>query len=131
VNLNLNLTSIKPWAIVGLIVAALILASALMPKPQAGPTPIPTPPIQLPLGTIDGTVTLEGEVNGVSQAWTSNGDGGIVVENTFVSIVGTGNQEPTVVTLKVRHINDLFHHKVRVTGTRYKNDIIAKTVEEL
>ncbi len=130
-NLNLNLTSIKPWAIVGLIVAALILASALMSKPQAGPTPIPTPPIQLPLGTIDGTVTLEGEVNGVSQAWTSNGDGGIVVENTFVSIVGTTGHEPTTFTLKVRYINDLFHHKVRVTGTRYKNDIIAKTVEEL
>ena len=111
--------------------AEAILASALMPKPQAGPTPIPTPPIQLPLGTIDGTVTLEGEVNGVSQAWTSNGDGGIVVENTFVSIVGTTGHEPTTFTLKVRYINDLFHHKVRVTGTRYKNDIIAKTVEEL
>ena len=29
-NLNLNLTSIKPWAIVGLIVAALILAAGAL-----------------------------------------------------------------------------------------------------
>jgi hypothetical protein len=117
-----TVTLLKSLAPVILIVIALLALSAFTPKPG-------TPP--LPLSTLDGIVTLEGEVNGVADAWNSNGDGGIVVDNTFVSIVGGGSPEPTVVTLKVRYINDLFHHKVRITGTRFKSDIIAKTIEEL